>query len=148
MYMNNNIIHAIKITFFCIPILFFFNMPIYSAMEIKDTHDTLTITQQDNGDTFTVAPETVIMLQLEATPGTGYGWYAKSSICLNRIEEPVFLPNQADTANILMGAPTVEVFFYRAIKEGLETLQLSYMRQWEKDKPPLKTFSITLRIKK
>lgn len=140
-----------KITpFIFILLIFFMNNSSYSYNEMKDTPDTLTVTEHNNGDTVQVAPGTILILKLEAIPGTGYGWYADTakSKYLITIGEPMFLPKEIDSTGTAMGAPAYQVIRYRAQKEGTEILELRYMRVWEKNKPPLKTFSITVSIRK
>ena len=151
--MFNNIYTAcgIKITQFIFSlIIFFMNNPLCFSFEMKDTHDTLTITGHNNGDTVQVAPGTILILKLEAIPGTGYAWQidpAKSKYLI-MIEEPIFLTKEIDLTNIVIGAAAYQVFHYSAQKEGTEILKLYYMRIWEKNKPPLKSFSITVSIQK
>ena len=129
---------------------FFVNTPLYSYNEMKVTPDTLTVTEHNDGDTVQVSIGTILILKLEAVPGTGYAWHADpaKSKDLIMIEEPIFVPREIDSTNMAIGAPAYQVFSYRAQKEGTEILKLCYMRVWEKDKPPLKTFSITVSIQK
>jgi inhibitor of cysteine peptidase len=124
------------------------NETLGSSVEMQNTPDTLTITEQCDGETIQVAPGTIVIIKLEAIPGTGYGWHSDSvkSDYLNMMHEPVFLPTEIDSTKTTIGAPEYQVFQYRANKKGTEKLMLSYMRKWEKDKPPLKSFSITVSI--
>lgn len=149
--MFNNIYPAwgIKITLFFILVFFFINNSLYSHNIMKNTPDTLTFTEHNNGDSVQVAPGTILILKLEAIPGTGYAWHADpaKSKYLIKIEEPIFLPKEIDSTDTPIGAPTYQVSRFRAQKEGTEILELYYMRIWEKKKPPLKTFSITVSIK-
>lgn len=60
----------------------------------------------------------------------------------------------------LMGEPTYEtperklivggikymIFRFRALTRGADILELQYKRIWEKEKEPLKTFRITVKI--
>jgi predicted secreted protein len=64
------------------------------------------------------------------------------------IEEPKFEPKKQDVKNQPLGAPEYNVLRYCAQNTGREVLELGYMRGWEKNKPPLKTFSITVSIRK
>ena len=133
--MFNNIYMAcgIKITQFIFSlIIFFMNNPLCFSFEMKDTPDTLTITGHNNGDTVKVAPGTILILKLEAIPGTGYAWHtdtAKSKYLI-MIEEPIFLPKEIDSPNTVIGSAAY------------------YIRIWEKNKPPLKSFSIIVSIQK
>jgi len=64
------------------------------------------------------------------------------------IEDPKFEPKKQDTTDKPLGAPEYHVFRYCAQNAGTEVLELGYMRGWEKNKPPQKTFSITVSIRK
>jgi predicted secreted protein len=117
---------------------------------MKDTPDTLIVTENNNGDTVQVVLGTILILKLEAIPGTGYGWYTNTakSKYLIMIEEPIFLPKEIDSTNTVIGSAAYEVFRFNAQEEGTEILKLYYMRRWEKNKPPLKSFSIIVSIQK
>ena len=150
MYYNINAAWGRKIVQFLLIFFFFLCNFLYSCDERKDTPDTLIVTEHNNGDTVQVALGTALILKLEAIPGTGYSWHvgkAKSNL-LVMIEEPTFESQKSNLTSGLLGAPAYHVFRYRAQKEGAEILELSYIRVWEKNKPPLKTFSITVNIKK
>lgn len=126
------------------------NISLYSYNDMKETADTLTVTESNNGETIQITRGTILFIKLEAIPGTGYGWHSDSvkPKYLIPVEEPVFLPKEVDSTGMAIGAPAYQVFCYRAQKEGTEFLELHYKRVWEKDKPPLKTFSITVNIRK
>jgi inhibitor of cysteine peptidase len=151
MFYNIYMVWGIKVAqFIFILICFHINNSLYSYNEMQDTPDTLILTEQNNGDTVQVSLGTILILKLEAIPGTGYAWnvdMAKSNYLI-KIEEPVFLPKEIDSTITPIGAPAYQVFRYRAQKEGTEILAMCYMRVWEKNKPPLKTFSITVSIQK
>jgi inhibitor of cysteine peptidase len=116
--------------------------------EMNKLRDTLTITERNSGDTVNVALGTIVILNLETIPGTGYAWHVDPAkpTHLRAIGKPVFLSKKIDTTKTAMGAAAHHVFRYRAAKEGTEVLAMSYRRAWEKNKPPLKTFSITISI--
>ncbi len=117
---------------------------------MKDTPDTLTVTEHNNGDTVHIALGATLIIKLDAIPGTGYAWHvdkAKLNL-LTLIGEPIFEPKKKDLTNGPLGAPTFNVFRYRTEKEGTEILELCYKRFWEKNKSPLNTFSITVSIQK
>jgi len=144
-YKTNGIKIAVCLFF---PIFIFMNKTLGSSVEMTNPPDTLTITEQCDGETIQVALGTILIIKLEAIPGTGYGWHSDSakSDYLNMMNEPFFLPTEIDSTKTTIGAPAYQVFQYRAHKKGNGKLKLSYMREWEKDKPPLKSFSITLSI--
>ena len=54
---------------------------------MQDTPDTLILTEQNNGDTVQVSLGTILILKLEAIPGTGYAWnvdMAKSNYLIKK----------------------------------------------------------------
>jgi inhibitor of cysteine peptidase len=147
MFRNIYIESGIKISQFLVGLLFFFmNNSLCFSNEKINTSDTLTITFQNNGDTIQVSPATTLMLKLESIPGTGYAWYADPVKYLVLIELPVSVPGENDTPDTAIGAPVCQIFRYLAEKEGTEVLKLFYMRLWEKNKPPLNSFTITVDI--
>lgn len=141
--------NRIKIALFLFLLIFIYlNETLGSSFVMNNPPDTLVITERCDGEKVQVPLGTILIIKLEAIPGTGYGWYADSakSDYLNMIHEPVFLPTEVDSTETTIGTPAYHVFQYLARKKGTEKLKLCYMRAWEKDKPPQKSFSITVSI--
>lgn len=106
---------------------------------------TVTITEKHHGTTVDLKQGATLIVRLEAAPGTGYGWQIiqNDATKLKLIGEPVF-----ESAGQKAGGTEHEVFHFRALATGTTTLKLHYLRPWEKDTPPLKTYQVKARILK
>jgi predicted secreted protein len=52
----------------------------------------------------------------------------------------------AKHAKGIVGAGGTFVFKLQAVKPGNSTVKLVYVRPWEKDKPPVRTFTVTIEV--
>ena len=106
--------------------------------------DKITITDSDNGRQIHIAPGNILALRLEVIPGTGYSWKLSEDnlTILKALGKPVF----EQTKNGKPGATEYQVFQFKALAPGCKTIKLYYLRQWEKDAPPLNTYSIKVKI--
>ncbi|HEY7543787.1 MAG TPA: protease inhibitor I42 family protein [Blastocatellia bacterium] len=107
--------------------------------------DTVTVTDKDNGKKISLAKGNMLIVRLEARPGTGYGWQvAKNEADKLKPEgEPTLEPPDKE----VMDGIEHQVFRFKAISEGTITLELHYVRPWEKEAPPEKTYSIEVQIR-
>jgi predicted secreted protein len=101
------------------------------------TH-TITITEDQNGQTVQVQKSDDVVVTFVAASGTGYQWTMEPSDFATAKEEDV--PQQPG----LPGGP-VKIMFHVQVKQAV-TLKFDFARAWEKDKPPAKTFSVTLNL--
>ena len=101
-------------------------------------------TESDNGREFTLARGDRLEISLPATPGTGYTWQAApiAGARVKPVGDTRFKPDSA-----MPGASGHEIFRFSAEASGTSTLEMRYVRPWEKDSPPAKVFSILLIIK-
>ncbi len=100
------------------------------------------ITAADAGKTVSLIVGEQLTVRLDSQPSTGYGWDPDptSTPLLSRTST-----KQAGGGNIPGGAETESLTFVaRAAGEG--QLKLIYDRPWERDKPPARTFSVTVKI--
>lgn len=79
-----------------------------------------------------------VVVTFVAASGTGYAWQMEPTNLATAKEEDV--PQQPG----LPGGP-VKTMFHIKLKKTV-TLKFDFLRAWEKDKPPAKTFSVTLQI--
>ncbi len=99
---------------------------------------------QDGGKLMVFAGDTV-EVRLHSTPSTGYSWKVVE-IDRNILAErkaPVFVPPPQN----IPGAEGHMVFDFLAAAPGTSTLQLAYVRPWEKDAAPARTFSIDVTVR-
>jgi inhibitor of cysteine peptidase len=132
-----------------ISILFIFALVCPAAHSIMhDEPDNIIITEKNSGGKLQMAPGGILILKLEAIPGTGYAWQVvrNNPNLLKLLGESVFEPIVGDTKKEILGAPEYQVFRFKAQRSGTNILELSYKREWEKEVAPLKTFRITVQI--
>jgi len=99
--------------------------------------DTITITQKDCGSTVELTKGDILILRLEEQPGTGYSW----EILKNDAEllKPLGKPTSESRGEAFPGATVDKVFRFEAQKTGSSSLELGYIRPWQKGKAPVKT---------
>jgi len=105
----------------------------------------ITVTEKDNGSRFELNRGEVLTLRLESSPGTGYSWHiAKND---GNLMEPMGEPTfETPERKLIVGGIEYMVFRFKALASGTNVLELHYKRGWEKEKEPLKTFLITVKI--
>lgn len=101
-----------------------------------------TLSETQQGSTVSVCAGEPVRIRLEAVPGTGYGWELEAwNRELLRFDgsQPIQLRSEP-------GAPQLVEFRFQALRTGESPVRLIYRRPWEKDRSPLKEFSVTIRI--
>lgn len=104
-----------------------------------------TIPLNASGEAVSAHPGDILEVTLEANPSTGYIWEVEG------LDETVLKmegePEAKSGANTnLVGAPVTQTFRYKALSAGRVELKLVYHRPWEKDVPPVKSFSAVVTI--
>ena len=101
-----------------------------------------------NGTTQQLAVGEMIAISLESNPSTGYSWMATSSNSgvVALMGEPIYT-TPMDNGTPVPGAAGTQTFTFQAVKAGKATLTLDYVRPWEKNATPEKTFSVTVEVK-
>jgi inhibitor of cysteine peptidase len=133
-----------------ISILFIFVLGCTTAHStMQAALDNIIITEKNNGGQVKIAPGYILILKLEAIPGTGYGWQIAQNDpdLLEPLGESVFEPIVGDAKKELLGGPEYQVFRFKAQRSGTTILELNYKRAWEKEVAPLKSFRITVQIR-
>lgn len=102
------------------------------------------ISQDDNGREFTLDRGDALEISLPATSGTGYTWQAEpvAGGFVTQVGEPAFALD-----NAMPGASGHQVFHFGIAASGTGTLELRYLRPWEKDSKPAKVFKIMLIVR-
>jgi len=106
--------------------------------QTNPTVHSMTITEDQNGQTVAVHKGDDVVVTFVAPSGTGYAWTMEPSAFAAAKEEDVPLKPG------LPGGP-VKMMFHITASQTV-TLKFDFARAWEKDKPPAKTFSVTLRV--
>ena len=101
---------------------------------------TIELTEKDNGAVMKVQPGDQIKVTLQGNPTTGYTW----ELAAIRVDvlEPGLEPDYVRDSNLL-GAGGRFTFRFTARSQGYTKVILAYLRTWEKDMPPVKTFEMT-----
>lgn len=99
--------------------------------------------ESDNGKTIELQTGQRLRLVLEANPSTGYTWELQpGDAALRLLGEPEY---RADSE--ALGSGGEMSFLFAAEAPGDVALRLVYRRPFEKDKPPEKTFELTVKVK-
>jgi inhibitor of cysteine peptidase len=109
--------------------------------EIKN----VTVTEKDNGSQFELNKGDLLTLRLESNPSTGYSWQIAGND--EKLMELMGKPtSEAPERRLIVGGIEYRIFRFKALTGGTDILELQYKRIWEKEKEPLKTFRITVKI--
>jgi predicted secreted protein len=102
------------------------------------------ISQDDNGREFTLDRGDALEISLPATSGTGYTWQAEpvAGGFIAQVGDPAFALDSA-----MPGAAGHQIFHFGVQASGTGTLEMRYLRPWEKDTKPSKIFKIMLIVR-
>ena len=102
------------------------------------------ISRDDNGREFTLDRGDALEISLPATSGTGYTWQAApvAGAFVKQVGEPAFALDDA-----MPGAKGHQIFHFGIEASGTGSLEIRYLRPWEKDSKPAKVFKIMLIVR-
>ena len=102
------------------------------------------ISQDENGHEFVLDRGDALEISLPLTSGTGYTWQAEpvAGGIVTQVGDP-----EIKRASAMPGASGQQVFHFARGASGSGTLELRYVRPWEKDKAPAKVFKINLTVR-
>jgi predicted secreted protein len=102
------------------------------------------VSQEDNGRDFALDRGDALEISLPATSGTGYTWQAEpvAGGFAKQVGEPAFTLD-----NAMPGASGHEIFHFGIETSGTGTLEMRYLRPWEKGSKPAKVFKIMLIVR-
>jgi inhibitor of cysteine peptidase len=113
---------------------------------MADDEKTITLTVKEKKTELKLAKGDVFELKMEMRAGTGYRWHiAKNDETLLKLKGK---PTVERLDKAKPGAAELQVFRFQAEAGGTCDLELHYVRPFDKDKPPEKTYKITLQIAK
>ncbi|MCX7047938.1 MAG: protease inhibitor I42 family protein [Candidatus Sumerlaeota bacterium] len=105
-----------------------------------------------SGQTVTLEVGQQLRVRLKGNPTTGYSWSDPKieGAAVESAGKPEYVTDNAKRpdAQRLVGAGGEFVFTFSAKKEGTSKITLEYRRPWEKETPPIKTFTCTVVVKK
>jgi inhibitor of cysteine peptidase len=102
------------------------------------------VTEADNGRELTLSRGDTLEVSLPATSGTGYTWQA-APIADSLVKPVGDMKFKVD--NERPGATGHQIFRYSVESSGTGSLEMRYVRPWEKDTPPAKVFRILLIVR-
>lgn len=106
--------------------------------------NTMKLSENDSGKTVEIVIGDDLQVILPANPTTGYIWE------VNSIDSHTLQANKADFVanNPAIGTGGLEIIQFHALTTGKSELKLILHRPFEQNTPPLKTFAVTVIIKK
>ncbi len=115
------------------------------SQAVQSTPRSITATEKENGTQLELHPNDVLTVRLECIPGTGYSWQISRNDAgiLKPPDKPEYERPDRQKA---LGGVEYGIFRFKASAKGTNVLELQYKRVWEKDKAPLKTFRIAVRV--
>lgn len=105
----------------------------------------LLVTDAENGKTVDVCVGRGIVIRLKGNITTGYSWQ------VDGVEGDAVKPRgkvayAENRTPGVVGAPGVFAAAFDAVKAGKATIKMGYKRPWEKDRPPARTFTVTVNV--
>lgn len=105
------------------------------------------LTAADDGKSITVPVGGRFAVELVGVPTAGYIWAVDSKPAfLSAPQEASGNTTTAQSQPGFVGGNHWEVFVFTADAAGEGVLKLGQRRPWEKDEPPTRTFSVTVRV--
>ncbi len=104
----------------------------------------VSVSDPQNGGSLTVFAGDTVKVRLHSNPSTGYSWQV-TQVNKQVLEQQGESDFESPPKNI-PGAIGHSVFRFLAAATGTTTLQLAYTRPWEKDKPPVRVFSLEVTV--
>ena len=107
----------------------------------------ITLGEDANGKTIAAEVKQTLLVKLPGNPTTGYQWSLSKveGEAIEMVGKPTYVADKIPQK--MVGTGGTFHFTFRAVKPGKATLTLAYARPWEKDTPPIKTFTLTVEVK-
>ncbi len=103
---------------------------------------TLTVTEDDNGKPVALAIGQDVYVRLPAQLGTGFSWHvARDSASVLQL-----ISSSSEGGAARPGVRETQVLRFRARKAGTGTLKILYSQAWDKQTPPAKTVTFSVRV--
>jgi len=112
----------------------------------KPTPSAVLLGRRDDGKKLTLSLNETIEVRLHGNPTTGYHW-GLAKLEGDAVAQVGGMRYESDATRAtrrMTGVGGTFIATFKAVKPGEADLTLEYRRAWEKDKPPLETFSIHL----
>jgi inhibitor of cysteine peptidase len=105
----------------------------------------ITVNDTNNHSQIIIQKGNMMIVELLTNPGTGYSWQIikNDPDKLKPLGDSVLKPLETEAP----GADENQVFRFLAKNSGATVLELHYLRPWERNIPPLKTYQINVQIR-
>ena len=111
---------------------------------MADDEKTVTITVRENKNELMLRKGDTFVIKLERQAGTGFSWQIANND--NAVLKPKGEPSVEKSGDGKPGGTELQVFRFHAKAAGTSDLELHYLRPFDKDKPPARTFKLTLQV--
>ena len=109
-------------------------------------HSPQVLTERDTGHEVTMTVGQVIVVELPSNATTGYGWnYRSEDMPVLEKTGSAYMENAHPFG--MVGVGGTEIWRFRALKVGRQTLRLYYARAWETGVAPARTVNFTVVVK-
>lgn len=119
-------------------VLFLFNSFLDDALCMK------VITDEDNGKEIVVNLSETFQLELKSMGSAGYKWFLRD---FDKGYVELLSEETKPLNTVKVGSPIIYIWRFKAIKEGVTTLELDYYRPWEGLDKKEKEFNIRIVIR-
>lgn len=108
----------------------------------------LRLNDAHNGTQKELTRDQVLCITLESNPTTGYSWQVAEidKAILRQVGDAEYKSSASGNPPVV-GAGGTETFRFETVSAGNTTLKLVYRRPWEKDAPPLKTYTVQIAVR-
>jgi len=108
----------------------------------------IVLTQESDGKTVTVSHGlgAMISIRLSGNPTTGYSWTG-GRIVGGTLTQVGTIAYEAGKPQ-LIGSGGTFIARFKTVKPGKSVIKLEYRRSWEKNVPAIKTFTVTVEVRK
>jgi inhibitor of cysteine peptidase len=115
-----------------------------AASPLKKGSKAMQVTDADNGKTIKTAAETSFDIALKGNATTGFQWKVEKieGKAVKQKGKNDYVPDKHEKD--IVGFGGTFVFHFDVTKEAKTKIRLVYVRPWEKDTPPAKTFAVVI----
>jgi len=115
-------------------------------MSAAGNEKTLRVTTKQNGGSVSLQEGDLLEVTLPSALGTGFSWRVRNGAenVLQTAEKPVV---KSEGEKDKAGKTDYQIFQFKTKTTGTGKLELEYIRPWEKDTPPAKTFLLTVHVR-
>lgn len=126
-------------------VLFAICPPAPATDKPKDA-DVIKITAADEGKTIKAPLGKKLEIHLAGNPTTGFQWQIGKikGKAIKAEGKATYVPDKYDPPR--MGSGGIFIFPLAAVKPGKASIELKYIRPWEKDVPPNKIFKVNIEV--